>query len=113
LIKQARKSNCKVIISIHDYEKTPSYLPLENNEGDFLKIAVTINSIKDGLRLLHTLNQRDNLIVVGMGEKGLYTRVVAPLMGSFLTYAYVEKAITSGQQNVERLVEIYKKIGVK
>ena len=113
LIKQARMNNCKVIISLHDYEKTPSSLTLDNNEGDFLKIATTINSAKDSVQLLSLLNQRGNLIVVGMGEKGLYTRIVAPLMGSFLTYAYVEKTTAPGQLNVEDMVEIYKKMGVK
>ena len=113
LIKQARMNNCKVIISLHDYGKTPSSLPLDNNEGEFLKIATTINSAKDGVQLLHLLDQRDNLIVVGMGEKGLYTRIIAPLMGSFLTYAYVEKATAPGQLNVEGMIEIYKKMGLK
>jgi shikimate kinase len=113
LIQYAQEKNCKIIISIHDYEKTPIMFPIDNHEGDYLKIASKIYSYDDSFRLLELLRQRKDLIIIGMGEKGVYMRIVAPLLGSFLTYASINKSTAPGQLSVEEMVKIYKKMGLR
>jgi len=55
--------------------------------GDIAKIACKVNSERDNARLLGLLDSGRDVIVIGMGEKGRITRIVAPLLGSPFTYA--------------------------
>ncbi len=43
------------------------------------------------------------MIMIGMGDAGRHTRVVAPLYGSVLTYACVGDAVAPGQINISEL----------
>lgn len=118
IIHTAKARGCKVIISFHDYEKTPADERLKDivclcfSEGaDIAKIACKANSNTDSARLLGLLGQeafKDRLVVVGMGEKGKITRVVAPFLGSPFTYASFEegKQTAEGQIEKARLEEI-------
>lgn len=94
IMAEARKHGCKVIISFHDYRRTPAKRDLERivrkcfaQGADLAKIACQVNSARDNARLLGLLDSLDKLIVIGMGERGKLTRIVAPLIGSALTYA--------------------------
>ncbi|OGP64308.1 MAG: hypothetical protein A3K22_03285 [Deltaproteobacteria bacterium RBG_16_42_7] len=111
IVQKARKKGCKVIISFHDYEKTPSVENLTGiislcfSEGaDIAKIACKANSECDSARLLGLLGQDEfigRLLVVGMGEKGRITRIVAPYLGSPFTYA----SLTEGKETAEGQIE--------
>ncbi len=116
LIKKARVQDCKVIISFHDYEKTPSEEKLNSivslcfSEGaDIVKVACKVNSAADCARLLGLLGREDRkgrLIVIGMGEKGKITRIVAPLLGSPFTFASAEESKKTAEGQIEkRLLE--------
>ncbi len=91
---RARGKGCKVIVSYHDFKKTPPSEELRQivewcfqSEADIAKIACMANSEKDNARLLGLLDIGRPLIVIGMGERGRLTRVVAPLLGGVFTYA--------------------------
>jgi shikimate kinase len=111
LVKKARSKECKIIASLHNYEKTPTDFP--SAKADFLKIATKINCVQDSKNLLSLLNSRKNLIVIGLGELGVFTRIIAPLLGSYLTYAYVKERTGEGQLSVKTMVEIYRKMGLR
>ncbi len=94
IIAKARSRSCAVIISFHDYEKTPEREELLRivslcfeSGGDIAKIACKVNSERDNARLLGLLDSGRDIIVIGMGEKGRITRIVAPILGSPFTYA--------------------------
>ncbi|MCX5815721.1 MAG: type I 3-dehydroquinate dehydratase [Proteobacteria bacterium] len=118
IMKRAGSKGCKVIISFHDFEKTPEDKILRQtaalcfSEGaDIAKIACKVHSVTDSARLLGLLGQedfKDRLVVVGMGEKGKITRVVAPFLGSPFTYVSFEegKQTAEGQIEKARLEEI-------
>jgi 3-dehydroquinate dehydratase I len=111
IMEKAGSKGCKVIVSFHDFEKTPDYERLRQivglclSEGaDIVKIACKANSVMDSARLLGLLGEKDfkdRLIVVGMGEEGKITRIVAPLLGSLFTYA----SLTEGMQTAEGQTE--------
>jgi len=90
---KAKKAGCAVIVSFHDYEKTPA-LPLLKARvskcfaagAGIAKIACKANSDGDCARLLSLLDGKRNLAVVGMGGKGKRVRVAAPLLGSAIAY---------------------------
>jgi len=115
-VDAADKNDATVIASHHDFDRTPSvdemYTALEDawNVGDVAKIAVTPDDEGDVLDLLRlTLEARDNggapFCAISMGALGSYTRFVAPLYGSCLTYASFGDGTAPGQLSVREVVE--------
>ena len=120
IIEKARSKNCKIIISFHDFHKTPGTEELIgiasrcfSDGADIAKIACKANSEKDNLRLLSILGRHDlngRTVVVGMGAKGRVTRIAAPLLGSPFTFASLsdEKKTAEGQIDKDTLGFILK-----
>jgi 3-dehydroquinate dehydratase-1 len=111
--------NSKLIISFHDFEKTPTKNQLMKilkdisvHRPDIIKLATMIKKRKDVdnlFKILIDMKSRQKLIVVGMGEKGKMTRIIAPLLGSYLTYASTELGKTApGQIDLMKMKEIYR-----
>ena len=104
IIDKAKEYNCSVIISFHDYKRTPNTAELEqiinwcfDSGANIAKIACHINNNKDNARLLGLLDNENPLIVIGMGQKGKITRIIAPLLGSPFTFA----AYNTGDETAE------------
>ena len=100
----AQKSDCRVILSYHNFEETPSLDLLHqiredcfSRGADIAKIACRVDSQKDNARLLSLYDTEGKVISLGMGEKGRITRIVAPLLGAPFTYA----ALEPGQETAE------------
>lgn len=98
IIRQAGEANCRVIVSYHDFERTPSRSRLEEivargfaAGADIVKIACLVRGPRDNARLLGLLDSPRPLVVVGMGPRGRITRIAAPLLGSVLAYAADEE----------------------
>ena len=49
------------------------------------------------------------LVSISLGRAGTVSRILAPLFGSCLTYAYVDSPVAPGQLNVSQLREELKK----
>ncbi len=111
IVEKARSAGKTVIISAHDFKKTPETRVMagilkESFEvgADIAKLAVMPDSLDDVLRLLEvTLQARGAVCTIAMGEIGRHSRVVAPVYGSVMTYGYVESAIAPGQLRVDEL----------
>jgi len=118
-VKAAKIHGKTVIISAHDFSKTPS--PEEMKAilekafmagADIAKLAVMPHSMRDTLDLLEVaLDARDaarTVCTIAMGELGKYTRVIAPFYGSVLTYASVESTMSAapGQLPVDELKKV-------
>ena len=105
--------NVTVMISEHDFEKTPSEDQLReiaerarNQGAHIVKIAVMANTTCDVRRLLKfTDNCQSPLVTISMGACGTITRVMAPLFGSLFTYGYLKKPVAPGQLSVKKLLE--------
>lgn len=116
IIEKARSAGCRIIVSYHNFEKTPQRVELEHilnwcfdSGADIAKIACRVNSEKDNARLLGLLNETRSLVVAGIGDKGKISRVVAPLLGSPFTYASLiaGKETAEGQIDKETLKRIF------
>ena len=105
------------IISYHDFEKTPSLTELlgivkmESEIGDISKFAVMPESIQDTLVVLEVLSCVQNTIGISMGDIGNYTRVIAPLFGSPITFASFDKESAPGQLDITSTRNILTKLG--
>ncbi|MEL7663400.1 MAG: type I 3-dehydroquinate dehydratase [Methanosarcina mazei] len=124
VIKAAKDRGTAVIVSSHDFLKTP---PLQNMRtiieemflagADIAKLAVMPLSVEDTLNLLRvTLDFKDagkSVCTIAMGSQGKHTRVVAPFYGSVLTYASIEsdESAAPGQlpvNEIKRIMEMLK-----
>ncbi|OPX57689.1 MAG: 3-dehydroquinate dehydratase [Methanobacterium sp. PtaB.Bin024] len=104
------------IISYHNFQRTPplkELLEIVENEkklGTIAKFAVMPQNMQDTLNVLQVVNQFDNTIGIAMGKMGRYTRVLAPLFGSPLTYAALNGGSAPGQLNLTETKEIIDKL---
>lgn len=111
VIDFACKHKKKTIVSYHNFAETPDSRTLKNiisrgvkAGGHIVKIATRVNSAEDARRLAGLLtDSRHELIVIGMGEKGVFTRVLFPLLGSRLTYGGVTGKTAPGQLSIGTL----------
>jgi 3-dehydroquinate dehydratase/shikimate dehydrogenase len=108
-----------LIISHHDFEHVPAdletlYERMTAVPGSIPKLAVRASEITDCIPILRLLERarRDGreVIAVAMGEAGLLTRVLAPALGSFLTYGSLdeEHATAPGQVTARELRDLYR-----
>lgn len=118
---QGRKpEKCKVIVSSHNYENTPSAEDLSNlvariqaAGADIVKIATTALDITDVARMFHITvhSQVSSVPVIGMvmGERGLISRVLCAKFGGFLTFGTLESGVVSapGQPTIKDLLDLY------
>lgn len=102
LIQKIKKNhpNIKLIISFHDFKKTPSDKILNNlarkiisKGADIIKIATYANNFSDTLRMLnflHKLSEHHAAICLCMGLQGKLTRTAGHLFGNYLTYCTLD-----------------------
>jgi len=120
IIESAKKKKIKVIISNHNFQETPkkeeilNILELEEKAGaDIAKVAFMPKNYSDVLTVLSVLVDNDlkiPVIAISIGKLGKISRVIGLLMGSYLTFASVEKGRESavGQMSVDEVREALK-----
>ncbi len=112
VVSFAREQGKKVIVSYHDFEKTPEREEIEDileraalAGADIVKVAFTGRSEKDTTRVCCTLSEfKGNKVFMVMGEVGSFTRVVGYSFGSLMTYTFFGKPVAPGQIEAEHLV---------
>ena len=109
IIAEAHENNIYIIMSNHDFDKTPATSELERRLTllkifffFFSKITVMPNSAHDVLNLLlATDNMKYKLncplITMAMGDLGKVTRISGEVFGSCLTFGTVGDASAPGQ----------------
>ncbi|MBK8809094.1 MAG: type I 3-dehydroquinate dehydratase [Bacteroidales bacterium] len=112
----AKKHNCNIIISYHNYKETASKETLQilidqcfREGANIAKIATMVNTEQDAARLLGLYEKNKNLIALGMGEKGKITRVAALKLGAPFTFAAKDSlsATAPGQLTLNEFETIY------
>jgi 3-dehydroquinate dehydratase type I len=116
-----RRGQTKIILSWHDFSGTPEDSRLEEvfqdllaAEADVLKIVTMARQPEDNLRVLSLIprgrGQGREIIAFCMGPLGKWSRVLAPLLGSYLTFAPFTKTGASalGQLTVNELKRAWK-----
>ncbi len=103
----------RIVLSAHDFHGVPVDLlarvhAMRSTGAEVIKIAATLTSLRDALPLLDLGAQsgRQNaLVLIGMGDYGLATRVLAGRFGSAWTYAGAVKDV--GQLSASALLKDY------
>ena len=101
VVALAHEQGALAIVSHHDFEATPSRAALgeladaaQEAGADIVKIAATPQG-PDDLRALAGLcldRPETPLVVIGMGERGVATRLLLPALGSLFTFASLDAA---------------------
>ena len=110
-------SCAEVISSYHNFEKTPVHLTeilqcMKLHRADIYKIATMARSSLDALRMLEWVKessqQKENVIGICMGDEGRITRILSPIVGSYLNYVSLEGDAAPGQVCLQDLLQIYR-----
>jgi 3-dehydroquinate dehydratase type I len=113
-----------LIVSFHDFEKTPSEKALRQKmeecaalDPDIIKIITFSNTQEDNLKSLGLLpyarRNGQEIISFCMGEKGRLSRVMSLCLGAYMGFASLDGRETSapGQLTVREMIEILGIIG--
>jgi 3-dehydroquinate dehydratase type I len=112
-----RKAEC--LISYHDWEGTPSAARLAAiirrqiaAGADICKVVTTAGKVEDNIPVLKVIAMfpRTRLVSFAMGAEGMLSRVLAPLAGSYFTYASVDQGKESapGQVPAETMRQLFR-----
>ncbi len=104
----------RTVLSHHDFQGLPDLEPLFEAMLEcrcaHIKIAVTPRTLRENEMLLDTLRRHHHGVTLfGMGERGLYSRILAPFFGSELAFVSVDDSHSAapGQLALERALPIY------
>jgi 3-dehydroquinate dehydratase type I len=118
-----RRDNTKLILSWHDFRKTPSLKELRNileemmkRGADVAKIVPLARSLEDNFKILSLIpygkERKLETIAFCMGDTGKMSRIFAPLFGAPWTYASMDKRHTSspGQITLGEIRKFWKRL---
>lgn len=116
IIASAHSYNVKVVVSNHDFHKTPEknelvsrLLKMQNLGADIPKIAVMPQNKKDVLVLLTATEEMAGthadrpIITMSMGESGVISRICGEIFGSSVTFGAVGQTSAPGQMDMDDL----------
>ena len=109
-----KTTKTKLLVSWHDFEKTPKNSVLRQqmkNMSKFsstVKIVTTAKSTDDSTRVLQLYSTKGeiNLIAFSMGDVGRISRVLCLYFGSPYTYVSLGKPIAPGQFSIDEVKKI-------
>ena len=112
--EQAKRYGCRLIVSHHDFEKTPSVEEMvlairrcRKQGADIVKFVSTANDRRDSARVLSLYDCCTDIPMVAfaMGKAGRVTRLACVPLGAPFTYAAVadDKALACGQLSFETM----------
>jgi len=93
LRKACEGTDCKLIISYHNFECTPTQAELsmtiadcQQHGADIVKLACMVNVATDNATLLSLYNIHTNIVAFGMGNLGKISRLASLGCGAKFTY---------------------------
>ena len=114
LVKYLKTTKTKLLVSWHDFKKTPNSAELKNKMNQIskfssnIKIVSTAKSTDDSTRMLELYSKKgkNNLISFAMGDFGRISRILCLFLGSPYTYVSLGKAVAPGQFSIDEVKKI-------
>ena len=109
-----KKTKTDILVSWHDFKKTPSITALKKMNkqmikfSKFVKIVTNAKTINDSSNILslYSNSTKTNLIAFAMGDNGRMSRILCLYLGSPFTYVSLGKPIAPGQFSLEQVKKI-------
>jgi|694.fasta_scaffold28409_2 3-dehydroquinate dehydratase/shikimate dehydrogenase len=112
---RAEHPEIKQIVSYHQFSQFPEDLDgllceMKKVPADLYKIAAYTKSSEEALHLMHWAKSQTNVVAIGMGPKGQFSRPLAPLQGQAFSYACLQEALETapGQLSAKQLIDQYR-----
>ncbi|MDV0446842.1 3-dehydroquinate dehydratase [Methanosarcinaceae archaeon Ag5] len=123
-VELAQKSQTQVIISSHYFDKMPSQKAMvkmltgsQKAGADISKIAVSPKNEADVLKLfeagLASQDAEANVCLIAMGGPFRYSRIIAPVFGSVLSYGYITAPVAPGQLRVDEVKNGFRSLNLR
>jgi 3-dehydroquinate dehydratase-1 len=114
LAKYLKSTKTNILISWHDFKKTPGYEELKKMMKQMIKFSVnvkivtTAKSIDDSTQILQLYSKKgsNNLIAFAMGDKGKISRILCLYLGSPYTYVSLRRPMAPGQFSIAEMKKI-------
>jgi 3-dehydroquinate dehydratase-1 len=119
LIQEAESTGKEVIVSFHDFAKTPALEKLQEmfdqsgwDPNRIFKVATTVSHWSDVEVLIQLIqnNLEFRVAAMGMGAFGKLSRLVLARLGSCLAYGSIGAAVVPGQWPVTQLSDLLSEI---
>jgi len=117
LLQYLKRSKTDLLVSWHDFKKTPNTVSLKKMAGEMfkfsknIKIVTTARSIGDSAKVLSlykNVPKNGNLVAFAMGDYGRMSRILCTQIGSPYTYVSLGKPIAPGQFSLDEVKSIFK-----
>ena len=106
----ARKTGTKVVVSAHDFKRTPPRLDnilkkALSTRADMVKFAAWAETSDDVLRMVEFTqsHKKHPLVTMSLGPWGAVSRLILPLAGSRWVYTFMGKPKAPGQVDIHTL----------
>jgi len=114
LAKYLKSTKTNILISWHDFKKTPGFEELKKMMKQMIKFSVnvkivsTAKSIDDSTQILQLYSKKgsNNLIAFAMGDKGEISRILCLYLGSPYTYVSIGRPVAPGQFSIAEMKKI-------
>lgn len=119
LVDALKEYGAYVIISRHDFQKTPTqeeiienFFEMQDLGADIVKAAYMPNSRKDVLNLITATENITGayescpVVAISMGHLGMITRILGEFIESAITFASITKSSAPGQINLDELTAV-------
>ena len=112
-----KRAKTNLLVSWHDFKKTPNSNSLKNMLNKMskfsrnIKIVTTAKSIADAMKVLSLykdLPKDSKLIAFAMGDYGRMSRILCTHIGSPYTYVSLGKPVAPGQFSLDEVKSIFK-----
>lgn len=125
MIHEVKSHGAEVVVSFHDFSKTPSpeeLIQVLDSEvkvgGDVCKIVTTALSAHDNLSVLRFVEEKageTRLVSFAMGRHGIPSRILSPLFGAEFTFASLNEAAKTadGQLTIDNIRNVWQLLGVQ
>jgi len=116
LYQYLKKTKTNLLVSWHDFSKTPNMNFLKTMSKKMskfsrnIKIVTTAKSLKDTVNVLSLYKSQKNtsLIAFAMGDFGRMSRILCTQLGSPYTYVSLGKPIAPGQFILNEIKTVFK-----
>lgn len=125
VVRQVKPLGAEVIVSSHDFAKTPSLDQLEKvldsqmkAGSDVCKVVTTALGVHDNLSILRFLEEKSpetRIVSFAMGPHGVPSRILSPLFGAEFTFASLDEGskTADGQLTIDNLRSVWQLLGVQ
>jgi len=114
-VAEALRRCSRLIVSLHDWDGALGVEELRRaaleamEVGDYAKIVATARTMLDNVKILSLYRHvpRSRLIAFAMGELGVVSRILSPMMGAPIAYACLPgEQAAPGQLSLIEMVEV-------